>query len=218
MKIAAFFDFDKTLLRVDSASIGFRYLWERREISAGYLLKVAVAGQLYRRDWLSMEAISELCLRFYKGRRLAEFTAGAQEYCEKYLKPYLSPIILAKIEEHRRAGHYLVLLSASVDYYVEWFGRELDFNRVICSRLAEDDAGFLTGRSVGPLFLGKHKKTAAESLAHEEGIDLRASFAYADHHSDLPLLESVGHPVVIRPSRPLRAEALRRGWPILAEE
>ena len=51
-------------------------------------------------------------------------------------------------------------------------------------------------------------------LAARESFDLGASTAYSDSHSDLPLLEAVGHPVVVNPDRGLRREAERRGWPI----
>ena len=38
---------------------------------------------------------------------------------------------LATIRRHRDAGHYLVLMSASVDFYVPEFGRQLGFDQVI---------------------------------------------------------------------------------------
>ena len=38
---------------------------------------------------------------------------------------------------------------------------------------------------------------------------------YSDSIHDLPLLESVGHPVAANPDRRLRKEARRRGWDIV---
>ena len=46
--VAAFFDFDKTLLMVESAKPGLRYLYEKKEISAGYLLRVIISNFFYR--------------------------------------------------------------------------------------------------------------------------------------------------------------------------
>ena len=37
--IGAFFDFDETLLDIESSRLGFRYLWERRLVSRGFILK-----------------------------------------------------------------------------------------------------------------------------------------------------------------------------------
>ena len=43
---------------------------------------------------------------------------------------------LAAMRRHRDAGHYLVLMSASVDFYVPEFGRQLGFDQVISTGVA----------------------------------------------------------------------------------
>ena len=53
-----------------------------------------------------------------------------------------------------------------------------------------------------------------QSYAAEHGIDMKASFAYADSHSDLPLLEAVGNPVAVRPDVPLYRHARRSHWDV----
>jgi len=117
-KIAAFFDFDKTLLHHESAKLGFRMVWEKRQVSAFFLLKLMLYDQLYKRALVSAETMADVCLEYYKGRKLQSFIDGAPEFYREWMKPELSPALLAKLEEHKRAGHELVLLSASVDYYL----------------------------------------------------------------------------------------------------
>ena len=212
---AAIFDVDRTLLVRESGEAGFLYLWKRRVVSPFFLLKVAAANQLYRRGLLSVQRITEICVAYYRGRALAPFIEGAREFYEGWLRPIVCPIMRAKVEEHRRAGDLLVLLSASVDYYLKPLADDLGFDRLICSKLETDADGVCTGRTAGPLLLGEHKLAAALKLAREEGIDLAASTAYADHPTDLPLLEAVGHPVAVRPLKAFRAVALARGWPII---
>ena len=214
-RIAALFDVDRTLLVRESGEVGFKYLWHRRIVSPLFLAKVFAAHQLYRGGLLSVQRLTEFCVRYYRGRALAPFVAGAQEFYEGWLRPIVCPVMRAKVEEHRRAGDLLVLLSASIDYYLEPLARDLGFDRLVCSKLETDAAGVCTGRTAGPLLLGEHKLAAALKLAREEGIDLAASTAYADHFTDLPLLEAVGHPVAVRPTKALRAVALARGWPII---
>ena len=73
----------------------------------------------------------------------------------------------------------------------------------------------------GPRVPGAHgagKAAAVRELAEREGIDLAASTAYSDSHTDLPFLEAVGHPVAVNPDRALRRVARERGWPILSSE
>jgi hypothetical protein len=49
-------------------------------------------------------------------------------------------------------------------------------------------------------------------LALFEGIDLAASYAYSDSYTDVPMLEAVGHPVVVNPDRVLARLARDRDW------
>ena len=56
------------------------------------------------------------------------------------------------------------------------------------------------------------------SLTHYAGlygIDLSASFAYADSHVDLPMLRSVGNPVAVSPDIGLMRAAKESGWSII---
>jgi phosphoserine phosphatase len=53
--IAAFFDFDETLLDVESGRLGIQWLWDRRLVPFGYILKILVANFLYQRRLLSDE-------------------------------------------------------------------------------------------------------------------------------------------------------------------
>ena len=52
-------------------------------------------------------------------------------------------------------------------------------------------------------------------FAAAEGLDLAASWAYSDSHTDLPFLDAVGNPVAVNPDRQLRRIAAERGWPVL---
>ncbi len=53
--VAVIFDFDETLLDIESSRLGFRYLWERRLVSFGFILKVLTLNYFYKRHWLSDE-------------------------------------------------------------------------------------------------------------------------------------------------------------------
>jgi phosphoserine phosphatase len=51
--------------------------------------------------------------------------------------------------------------------------------------------------------------------AAQEGLDLARSFAYADSHSDLPMLQVVGNPVAVQPDITLLRHARKNSWPIV---
>ncbi|CAB1055404.1 Phosphoserine phosphatase (EC [Olavius sp. associated proteobacterium Delta 1] len=215
-RIGAFFDFDETLLDTESSRLGIQYLWQRRLVSRAFILKAFVAGTLYRYHLISDEQTAKILLRFYRNRRLDEFTDGSEDFYREILKPRLAPNILAKVHEHRDLGHSMVLISGSIRYMLEPVARDLGFEHLLCTDLEEDTNGFLTGKPKGSLCLDTTKRYLATKLAQSTGIDLQRSYAYGNHQADLPLLELVGLPHVVEPSRPLLKVAVARNWPILA--
>jgi HAD superfamily hydrolase (TIGR01490 family) len=213
--IGAFFDFDETLLDIESSRLGFRYLWERRLVSFGFILKVLTLNFFYKRHWLSDEKMAMMLIRFYRNRLLEDFQQGAAAFYQDHLKPHLAPNIHARVNEHRRQGHRLILISGSVRYMLEPVAEDLRFDHLLCTDLEIGDDGLLTGRAKGPICLNSNKRILAEMLACKVNIDLASSYAYGNHQSDLPLLELIGHPHVVEPTDPLKKVALAKKWPIL---
>jgi alcohol-forming fatty acyl-CoA reductase len=62
--------------------------------------------------------------------------------------------------------------------------------------------------------VGEARGAWVRRYAELEGADLKASYAYADSHSDLALLRAVGNPVAVSPDAALLRVAKRRRWPI----
>ena len=213
--IGAFFDFDETLLEVESARVGFNFLWEHDLVSFGFILRILVANFFYKRHLISDERMAAIMIRFYRQKNLDEFKKGAPGFYKDYLKPHLAPNIMAKVRDHKKRGHILVLISGSVRYMLEPVVENLGFDHLLCTDLEVGPDGLLTGKSKGPLCLDRTKKDLAENLAQNVGLDLGRSFAYGNHQSDLPLLELVGNPHAVEPTTVLRKIAVERQWPIL---
>ena len=62
---------------------------------------------------------------------------------------------------------------------------------------------------------GEAKAAQVRELAEQRGYSLARSYAYSDSVTDLPLLQTVGHPYAVNPDRSLRQIARQRGWPVL---
>jgi len=215
-RIGAFFDFDETLLDTESSRLGIKHLWQRRLVSRTFILKAFVAGFLYKRHWITDAQTAKILLKLYRNRRLVEFIEGSEAFYRDILKPRLAPKILAKVNEHKDQEHTLVLISGSIRYMLEPVARDLGFEHLLCTDLEADANGLLTGKPKGPLCLDTTKRHLATELAQSTGIDLARSYAYGNHQADLPLLELVGFPHAVEPSRPLLKVAVARNWPILA--
>jgi phosphoserine phosphatase len=87
---------------------------------------------------------------------------------------------------------------------------DLGLDDVLCNRFEVDETGAHTGRPVGTLCFGAGKLDYAEVYAGDRGVSLADCWFYTDSFSDLPVLERVGHPVVVNPDPRLRREAERR--------
>ena len=213
---AAFFDFDNTLLADDSAKIGCLAMWKMGLIPVRVAIAIIVASVLFKFHWISTQTMVRRLLGIYRGKPISLFRAAYEPYYRTQIRTRFASEVLRALARHRDAGHALVLLSAAPRYTLEPVAHELGIPHVLCSDLEIDDDGILTGRAHGARCIGPQKAALARALAEREGFDLEASYAYGDHHSDLPVLELVGHPVAVAPSAPLRAAAEARGWSIIS--
>lgn len=172
----------------------------------------------YRLGIMNMARLADVLSRWLGGRSESEVAAHCKDWYESEVCEYFCAEMLERVEEHRRAGHLLVLLTGGTRYLNDWIAADLDIEHVLASRLAVDEHGCFTGQPDGPLCYGRGKVKYAEAFAEEHGVSLEASYYYADSISDLAMLERVGHPRVVGPDPRLRIEARRRGWDILDEQ
>jgi phosphoserine phosphatase len=89
------------------------------------------------------------------------------------------------------------------------------FDVIIAADLATDADGRCTGYLTGPPLVGESRAAWLQHYASLHDIDLRQSFAYADSHSDLPMLSCVGNPVAVSPDIPLMRAAGAGQWSVV---
>lgn len=208
--IAAVFDVDWTILPGTSAERLFvRMLWRDGHLGLRGLARMLVGFLKYLPDTTAARAERA----YLRGRSVAEMEAVALACWQGRILPRLSPAALTAIERHRRQGHAIVLLTGAPNILMQPLAMHLKADACLCSRL-EQDGGRYTGRTVPPYPYGPAKRAVLERYAAEHGLDLAASWAYADSLTDLAVLERVGHPVVVNPDIRLRRLASRRGWPV----
>jgi HAD superfamily phosphoserine phosphatase-like hydrolase len=114
----------------------------------------------------------------------------------------------ATLEQHRRAGDYLVLLSASPDLYVPEIGRALGFAETLCTGI-EWMNGHLTGRLATPNRRGAEKARCLAALRIEHpGLPVTA---YGNAASDLPHLALAERGVLVNGAAAARRQARQLG-------
>ena len=213
---AAFFDLDRTLIRRSSALALAGSFRERGLISRTHLVKAALWQLLFVARGVGAEAVrsaAEDGMRVLEGFPVEEMRRLVGDAMELVLRPLVYAEPLHLVQRHREAGERVYVVSATLQEIVEGIAADLDFDGAIGSTCEIVD-GVYTGRSLRAAH-GVGKADAVRELAAAEGIDLEASTAYSDSHTDLPFLEVVGHAVAVNADRRLRRLARDRGWPML---
>ena len=214
MPAIAFFDFDETLIVGNSGQ-----LWIRRELREGNIshrqfLRAAVWMLRYKMGWASMDDAIRTAIGSLRGQSERALRARTRAFYETEVRMLYRTGARPALERHRARGDGIVLLTASSLYLSELVAAELGFDDVLCNRFEVDEAGAHTGRPVGSLCFGAGKLEYAEVYARDRGVSLADCWFYTDSYSDLPVLERIGHPVVVNPDPRLKREAERRGWPV----
>ena len=215
-RAAAFFDLDRTLLKRSSALALAGSFREHGVIGRGQLAKAAAWQLLFAARGASAETVRKAAedgLMVLKGFRVDDLRNLVATAMEPVLKPLVYQEPLELVARHRERGEPVYIVSATLQEIVEELARELGFDGAIGSTCEIVD-GVYTGRSLRGAH-GEGKAAAIRELAEQEGLDLAASTAYSDSHTDLPFLEAVGNAVVVNPDRELRLIADDRGWPML---
>ena len=122
---------------------------------------------------------------------------------------------MALLAQHREAGDTLVIITATNRVVAGPIAQKLGVEHLIATECEIVD-GRYTGRSTDVPCFREGKVTRLNRWMQENGYSLQDSYFYSDSMNDLPLLEQVTHPVAVDPDENLRAEALKRGWPVIS--
>jgi HAD superfamily hydrolase (TIGR01490 family) len=216
LSVAAFFDVDGTLTRT---TILHPLVWYQRTRLSRPLYALWLAGLAFdvpRFIWIDRRSRSRLSVVFYRryaGLPADELRAWHRRTFDENLRRRLFPAAAARLEEHRRQGHRIVLITGGLDFVLRPLAEHIGAAELMATHLAERD-GMLTGELTALPIADERKGELTREYAEKHGIDLAQSFAYTDSHGDLPMLDCVGHPAAVNPDRRLRKLAVARGWPV----
>jgi HAD superfamily hydrolase (TIGR01490 family) len=242
--IAAFFDLDGTLLALPSLERRFfRMLRYRRAIPAkNYFLWLREAMHLMPRGISVILQANKMYLRGVPTIDERDEGDGVVSSCHKEghkaegqasVHPRRNPRLpvptffsqaIEKVAWHAKQGHEIVLISGTLEPVARGAARALEAElaasgitaaiRVIATRLEERD-GKWTGNILSEAMFGEAKVRAAKRLAEEMRLNMAQCYAYGDSLHDRWLMEAVGRPWAVNPSKDLASVARTRGWPIL---
>jgi HAD superfamily hydrolase (TIGR01490 family) len=211
----AIFDLDNTLLRGDSD-----YLWGTYLIENG-----AVDAESHRREndrfyqqYLDgvMDIMEFLRFQLAPLARIPRETllAMRDDYLEHYIRPIITDEARALVEQHRKAGDTLLIITATNDFVTRPIADMFGIDNLIAT-VAEQKNNEYTGEVSGTPSYREGKVIRLHEWLAANSCALKDSWFYSDSHNDLPLLREVDNPVAVNPDRQLAKYAASAGWPIV---
>ncbi len=190
-RVAAF-DFDGTISHKDSLGpflervCGRGALYRAMAVRAPILAGIAVG--IGDRDREKERLVGKLLA----GRSSAAVRDEGERYARTLIEgDALRPEMLERIAWHRAEGHEIVIVSASLDVYLEPLAPLLGVDRVFCTRLGVGPDGLLDGRLEGGNVRGPEKVLRVEAWLDGAPTEL---WAYGDSAGDRELLAAADHP------------------------
>ncbi|HHT9131471.1 MAG TPA: HAD family hydrolase [Candidatus Tripitaka californicus] len=210
---AAIFDIDNTLLKGRSSErIFIKYLLKKGTITPLDILRFLCT---FLFNLLTLQGLYLKNNKSYlKGKEPAIVREEARCCFREHIAPFITPKAREEIERKKAGGYTIILVSGTLDVLVEEFKEALGASAAVGSNLQRTD-GLFTGRLEGIHPYGQGKASILQRLALQMDIDLKNSYAYADHYSDVEFLGMVGHPMAVNAHPVLRLYAHRKGWSVV---
>lgn len=214
---AAFFDVDGTLISTNVVhAYGYyamnagSYLGIARR-SLQTLVNLPVFGVL---NLVDRKIFNEYFYRQYEGLTEDRLLTLNQNLFEDIIKPAIFPRAQDLIDQARRAGCKVVLVTGALDFTMQPLARHLGADDLIANRM-QFVGGRATGKVIPPIIEGANKADVIREYCEKSDISLTRSYAYSDSASDYAMLTAVGRPTAVNPDLRLRALARSYNWPVL---
>lgn len=210
---AAIFDLDRTLIAGASGPAFAEHL-RNAGIEQRRLPGAGLVALTYRMlgETATTAQVARLAARATAGWPVDAVEVAAESAAESLMEQ-VQPYAPGVLEDHREAGHVLVMATTSPEPLIGPFAARLGFDAVVATRWASAD-GTYTGQVDGPLVWGRGKLEAVRQWATTAGVDLAGSWMYSDSYYDAPLLDAVRNPTVVNGDVRLVALARLKGWPV----
>nr|WP_239482242.1 HAD family hydrolase [Pseudomonas insulae] len=212
----ALFDLDNTLLAGDSDHAWGDYLCQRGILDVdAYKARNDEFYQDYLAGTLDVTAYLNFSLEILGRTEMAQL----DQWHREFMRDCIEPMILAKGEallaEHRAAGDRILIITATNRFVTAPIAARLGVETLLATECEMAD-GRYTGRTTDVACFREGKVTRLNRWLAENDVSLDGACFYSDSLNDLPLLELVAQPCAVDPDPKLRAEAERRGWPVIS--
>lgn len=210
----AFFDLDHTLLDGANGTIYAEQMIREKLMANRVLVLVAWYSLLYKLNWLPREAVYRKVVDEMGRYTVLEMIDMMDRGFELYIVPKIYRQGVELVREHKARGDLTVIATAAGEYIAERVRSQLGADDYIATP-TPIMGDHMSSEVMGPMAFKEGKLEMACEYCSDCGAALSDCWFYSDSASDLPLLEAVGHPVIVNPQLKLRMANRKLGWPVL---
>jgi len=214
-KSAAFFDVDETLITIKSM-FDFYAFWCRENNEMNTLECYMTQFKENVQKGTSREYLNREYYRQFSGvsyKKLEE--VGEKWFRSQCVKTLFINSAVAALKQHQAENRLTIFVSGSMRPVLAPVARYLGVTEILCAPLELTEAGTLTGEIGTPQTIGSGKREALIAFCRGKEISPADCYAYGDDLSDIPMLESVGHPICVGKKSSLASHAIHQHWPVI---
>ena len=212
----AIFDLDHTLLNGDSDHAWGEFLVQQGIVDESFYRKQNDHFyELYKQSRLDIMEYLAFALEPLTHYNLDQLSELHQQFMASHVAPMRQKKADALLAKHRNDGDFLLIITATNRFITEPIAKTLGVDDILATDPEIIDNRY-TGKVAGIPCYQDGKVKRLQSWLEKNHHDLTNSYFYSDSINDLPLLETVTHPVVVDGDDRLLAEAQNRNWPCIS--
>lgn len=188
----ALFDFDGTLYPHDSFTGFMFYVLKKRHTVWRGLKVLPWILAYYLKLYPAHRMRPKLYSAMFKDVEIEVIQPLVLQYTNKVLEK-LDPALFKQLKKHQQSGHKVVLVSATIDLYLEIIAKALNIE-LICSKV-EIKHGKLTGKYLTPDCSCMQKKLRVMEAINL--VDYETIYAYGNSEEDKEMLSLAQHSYMV---------------------
>lgn len=180
------FDFDGTLIRKDSLFEFAKFAIGKRRCLWATVLSIPDIALWKLGIRTNSQAKESLIRHFYHGMEYSYLSQKGKEFAS-VINSMLRTDVYDKMVQHIQAGDRVIIISASLRFWIEPWARQNGIDLVIATEPEINDRGIFTGRFATPNCHGEEKATRLRAVLPDlQDYDITA---YGDSTGDNALFK-----------------------------
>ena len=209
---AAIFDVDSTIIDIPSERRFIRYLIRKRPLFVIRLLFYLLVFSIRNIKRFNLYMFRKFFI-YLKGYDEKTYEKLAKRCFNEVIKSHFYPKALDLIKSFKDKGYEIFLITGSLSFIAINIKEYVGADHLLATELVVKDGRFTGEVKQFPFDI--EKAIILKRLARKHKIDLKKSYAYGDHYTDIHILNLVGHPVAANPGPRLKLYAKKNGWDIV---